>query len=142
MTDLFEVMRQSGSIYSSSLYRGSEIILGGSTDIHYGSGYKSPDFRIYKLRDGIRDTMCDDNTTPTILFEVAYTQPSRSISQEAAHHICLMGGEILLVVVINIEHKVKMNPRELKTANGTYTTEGAHSAVPLMHASIMHQRHS
>jgi hypothetical protein len=127
MTDLFEVMRQSGSTYPSGLYRGSEIILGGSADIHYSSGYKSPDFSIYELRDGIGYTMCDDNTTPTIVFEVAYTQPSRSVSQEAARHICLTGGEILLVVVVNIEHKVNTNPRELMTVTWSYWEEDVDS---------------
>jgi hypothetical protein len=105
MTDPFDVMKQSGTGYSREPYRGSSIIMGGSADVKFPGGHKSPDFSLYEVKDGDGYAIGDDNTTPTIVFEVAYTQPTRSVVLEAARHICLTGGEVLLVVAIDLIHK-------------------------------------
>lgn len=123
MTDLFYLMKQSGTGYSTESYRGSRIVLGGSADIHYTSGYKSPDFSLYEVKDGGGDTIDDDNTTPTIVFEIAYTQTTRSVVLEAARHICLTGGEVLLVIAIDIVHKTNTNPRELESVTWSHWEE-------------------
>lgn len=123
MTDLFYLMKQSGTGYSAGSYRGSRIVLGGSADIHYTSGYKSPDFSLYEVKDGGGDTIDDDTTTPTIVFEIAYTQTTRSVVLEATRHICLTGGEVLLVIAIDIVHKKNMKPRELESVTWSHWEE-------------------
>ena len=123
MTDLFYIIKQSGTGYSTEPCHGSRIILGGSANIHYTSGYKSPDFSLYEVNDGAGDTIHDDNTTPTIVFEVAYTQATRSVVLQAARHICLTGGEVLLVVVIDLVHKAGSNPRELESVTWSHWEE-------------------
>jgi len=69
MSDLFDVMKQSGTGYSREAYRGGRIILGGSADmLHHNGGHKSPDYSLYEVRDGKGAANDDDNTTPTIVF--------------------------------------------------------------------------
>jgi hypothetical protein len=88
-----------------STYHDSTIVPGGSGDIHYniGTGFKSPDASLYEVKPG--DANAVDNSTPTIVFEVAYTQSSRKLAIEAARHICLSFGRVLLVVAIDITHR-------------------------------------
>jgi len=132
MSDLFDVMKQSGTGYSREPYRGSRIILGGSADVlHHGGGHKSLDYSLYVVRDGKGAANDDDNTTPTIVFEVAYTQTSRNLAEEAARHICLTMGRVLLVVAINIIHKLNTSPRELESVTWSHWEEdvGGYSVV-------------
>ena len=41
------------------------------------------------------------------VFEVAYTQPSCKVELEAARQICLMRGQVQLVIAIDIVHRAK-----------------------------------
>jgi hypothetical protein len=121
MSNLFHVMAKSGTGYPER-YGSSTIIEGGSADIHHHSGYKSPDFSLYEVNDNNPSKILD-STTPTIVFEVAYTQPTRSVVLEAARHICLTRGEVQLVVAIDIVHKANTKPRELKSVTWSHWEE-------------------
>jgi hypothetical protein len=122
MTGLFDVMNQSGTGYSRVPYHGSRIVIGGSADIHHSTGYKSPDFSLYEVNDD-NPLKILDNTTPTIVFEVAYTQPTRSVVLEAARHICLTRGQVQLVVAIDIIHEANTKPRKLKSVTWSHWEE-------------------
>ena len=52
------------------------------------SGYRSPDFSLYELKDSEGPSGDLDSATPTIVFEFGYSQPSRSLATEAARRIC------------------------------------------------------
>jgi hypothetical protein len=65
------------------------------------------------------------------VFEVAYTQSTRDVSLEAARHICLTGGDVLLVVVINIGHERGSNPRELKSVTWSHWEEDVDGYGPI-----------
>jgi hypothetical protein len=60
----------------------------------------------------------DDNSTPTVVWEVTYYgETSTKLALDAAHHICLTRGRVLLVVTVDIVHednKDKNMPRKLK----------------------------
>jgi hypothetical protein len=45
-----------------------------------------------------------DNTTPTVVWEVAYSETERKLALDAARHICLSLGLVQLVVAVKIEH--------------------------------------
>lgn len=121
MGSLFILMAKSGTGYPE-LYGGSRIVEGGCADIHYNSGYKSPDFSLYEVKDGgVSDDQ--DSSTPTIVFEVAYSQSTRSVVREAARHICLTRGEVRLVVAIDIVHKKEIRPRELESVTWSHWEE-------------------
>jgi hypothetical protein len=114
-------MAKSGTGYPE-LYSGSRIVEGGCADVHYNSGYKSPDFSLYEVRDGgVSDDQ--DSSTPTIVFEVAYSQSTRSLVREAARHICLTRGQVQLVVTIDIVHKRGTSPRELESVTWSHWEE-------------------
>jgi hypothetical protein len=115
-------MNQSGTGYSRVPYHGSRIVIGGSADIHHSTGYKSPDFSLYEVNDDNPSKILD-NTTPTIVFEVAYTQPTRSVVLEAARHICLTRGQVQLVVAIDIIHEANTKPRKLKSVTWSHWEE-------------------
>ena len=118
---LFHLMAKSGTGYPE-LYGGSRIVEGGSADIHYNSGYKSPDFSLYEVKNGgVSDDQ--DSSTPTIVFEVAYSQSTRSVVREAARHICLTRGEVRLVVAIGIVHKKDIRLRELESVTWSHWEE-------------------
>jgi len=57
------------------------------------------------------------------VFEVAYTQPTRSVVLEAARHICLTRGQVQLVVAIDIVHKANTKPRELESVTWSHWEE-------------------
>jgi hypothetical protein len=131
MSDLFHVMARSGTGYPEC-YGNSTIIEGGSADIHYCSGgYKTPDFSLYEVKDGEGVVNDDDNTTPTIVFEISYTQTSRNLAKEAARHICLTMGWVLLVVAIDIIHERNTRPRKLHSVTWSHWEEDvrAHGVV-------------
>jgi hypothetical protein len=120
---LFHLMAKSGTGYPE-LYGRSRIVEGGSADIHYNSGYKSPDFSLYEVKDGGGGVSDDqDSSTPTVVFEVAYTQHTRNVALEAARHICLTRGEVRLVVAIDIVHKRGVRPRELESVTWSHWEE-------------------
>ena len=123
MSDLFHVMARSGTGYPER-YGSSTIIKGGSADIHYRSGgYKTPDFSLYEVKDGEGVVNDDDNTTPTVAYEVAYTQTSCNLVEEAARHICLTMGRVLLVVAIDIIHEWNTHPRKLHSMTWSHWKE-------------------
>jgi hypothetical protein len=82
--------------------------------------HKSPDYSLYEVKDGNGTANDDNNTTLTM---VAYTQTSCNLAEEAAQHICLMMGRVLLVVAIDIIHKPNMNPRELESVTWSHWEE-------------------
>ncbi|KIM85872.1 hypothetical protein PILCRDRAFT_4992 [Piloderma croceum F 1598] len=112
------LMDKSGSGYPE-LYGRSRIVVGGCADIHYNSGHKSPDFSLYEVKDG-GVSNDQDSSTPTVVFEVAYSQTTRSVVQEAARHICLTRGEVQLVVAIDIAHKTGTRRRELESVTWSH----------------------
>jgi len=57
------------------------------------------DFSLYEVRDGDGVAIDDDNTTPTITFEVAHTQPTRNTRG------------VLLVVAVDLVHNSESNPK-------------------------------
>jgi len=121
MSNLFHVIAKSGTGYPER-YGSSTIIESGSADIHHDSGYKSPDLSLYEVNDNNPSKILD-STTPTIVFEVVYPQPTRSVVLEAARHIYLTQGEVQLVVAIDIVHKANTNPRELKSVTWSHWEE-------------------
>jgi hypothetical protein len=121
MGSLFILMAQSGTGYPE-LYGGSRIVIGGCADIHYNSGYKSPDFSLYEVKDGgVSDDQ--DSSTPTIAFEVTYSQSTRSVVEEAARHIFLTRGQVQLVVAIDIVHEKETRPRKLESVTWSHWEE-------------------
>lgn len=135
MTELLIGVARSDTCYPKH-YGSSTVFHGGSTDIHYyGGGYKSPNSSLYesKAGEGLSDDDEDaalDATTPTIVFEVAY-KTSRNLAIEAARHICLTMGRVLLVVAINIIHEPNTHPRKIKSVTWSHWEEdiGARGVV-------------
>ena len=132
MGSLFTLMARSGAGYPE-LYGRSRIIEGGCADIYYNSGFKSPDFSLYEVKDGGGVSDDQDNSTPTVVFEVAYSQDTRSVVEEAARHICLTRGEVQLVVAIDIVHKTGTKPRELESVTWSHWEEDVLSCDVVEH---------
>lgn len=131
MVNLFDIMKASGTGYPER-YGKSSIVMGGSADVKLQQGFKSPDFSLYEVNEGDQNpSEIDDITTPTVVFEVAYTQSTRDVSLEAARHICLTGGDVLLVVVIDIEHERGSDPRELKSVTWSHWEEDLNGYGPI-----------
>ncbi|KAH9060368.1 hypothetical protein EDB83DRAFT_2552254 [Lactarius deliciosus] len=115
--------------YQDCYGRSSTVLIGGSTDINYlnGNGCKSPDFSLYELkgrRDGARSiTDSADSGIPTIVFEATYGQSTRCLASEAARHICLTMGQVLLVVAIDITHEPNTRPKKLQSVTWSHWEE-------------------
>jgi hypothetical protein len=125
--NLFEILHASGTTYPPK-YGASSIMMGGSADVQFRRGVKSPDFSLYDVKEGNPDSSeVYENAVPTIVFEVAYTQSARSVSFEAGRHICLTGGDVLLVVVIEVNHKRGSRPRQLETVTWSHWEEDVDS---------------
>ena len=103
--NIIKILHASGTAYPQK-YVSSSIMMGGSVDVQFRQGDESPDFSLYDVKEWNPDS-CEvyENDVPTIEFEVAYTQSARDVSFEAGRHICLTGGDILLIVVIDVKHK-------------------------------------
>ena len=125
VSELFHVMSKASTGYPER-YRRSSVAMGGSANIHNSGGYKSPDFSLYKIDEDNRSEILD-RTSPMIVFEVAYTQPSRKVELEAAHHICLTRGQVQLVIAIYIVHRAKTKPRELVSVTWSHWEEDVRS---------------
>jgi hypothetical protein len=131
MVNLFDIMKGSGTGYPER-YGKSSIVMGGSADVKLRQGFKSPDFSLYEMNEGNQNSSeIDDITTPTVVFEVAYTQSTHDVSLEAARHICLTGGDVLLVVVIDIGHERGSDPRELKSVTWSHWEEDLDGYGPI-----------
>jgi hypothetical protein len=121
--NIFEILHASGTAYPQK-YVASSIMMGGSADVQFRRGVKSPDFSLYDVKEGNPDSSeVYENDVPTIVFEVAYTQSTRDVSFEAGRHICLTGGDILLVVVIDVKHKRGSKPRKLEAVTWSHWEE-------------------
>lgn len=72
-----------------------------------------------------------DNSIPTIVFEVTYGQSTRYLALEAARHIRLMMGQILLVVAIDITHEPNTRPKKLQSVTWSHWEEDvkAHAVI-------------
>lgn len=81
------------------------LVNGASSDIPLLIGTKSPDFSLY---DDSTNHPFDGNTVaevyPTIVFEVAYSQNLRKVSEAAARVIGGSFGAVKLVVVIKLQY--------------------------------------
>jgi hypothetical protein len=87
MDDIFDTLNMS---YPRS-YGSRVITKGGCTDIKFPNGAcKSLDFSLYEHHGVPRIT----DSTPTIVFEVSYSQSTQSLAIEAARHVCLTLGQI------------------------------------------------
>lgn len=110
VTDIFALLSQNGGGYPLQPRGGSTIITGGTSDVRLKNGIKSPDFSLYEKRD-VSPTSSHElhhlNSYPTIAWEVAYSEPEKKLSLDAARMICLSHGLIQLVVTINITHTKK-----------------------------------
>lgn len=116
LVDLFETMSVNGNSYPRASYNGSTILAGGTADVHFANGIKAPDYSLYENREDLgRAIDQDDNTLPTILWEVAYSQGERKLALDAGRVICLTQGGVQLVVVINITHKKDSSPKSLQS---------------------------
>lgn len=119
---------------SAEIFRhDSPVVLGGSSTVRFlGGQSKTPDHSICER--GRRGATADiDTSTPTIVFEVAYTQTSQSLAIESARHICLTMGQVLLVVAIDIVHEPRgrTEPRVLRSVTWSHWEEdiSAHRKV-------------
>ncbi|KAH8997671.1 hypothetical protein EDB86DRAFT_2914280 [Lactarius hatsudake] len=122
--------------YQDCYGRSSTAVVGGSTDIHYlnGNGCKSPDFSLYELkdcRDGARSPDSAGSGIPTIVFEAIYGQSTRCLASEAARHICLTMGQVLLVIAIDITHEPNTRPKKLQSVTWSHWEEDieAHAVI-------------
>ena len=125
VSELFNIMSKAGTGYPER-YRRSSVAMGSSANIHNSGGYKSPDFSLYEIDEDNRSEILD-RTSPMIVFEVAYTQPSRKVELEAARHICLTRGQVQLVIAVDIVHRAKTKPRELVSVTWSHWEEDVHS---------------
>lgn len=104
---------------------GSAHALAGNTTVRFIDGQcRTPDHSIREFRpDG--DTGDIDTSTPTIVFEVAYSQSSFDLAKEAARHICLTRGQVLLVIAIDIVHEPRLHgaPRVLRSVRWSHWEE-------------------
>ncbi|KAH8985703.1 hypothetical protein EDB92DRAFT_1345699 [Lactarius akahatsu] len=130
--NLLRIAAISDTHYQDCYGHSSTVVVGGSTDIHYrhGNGYKSPDFGLYELksRGDSRSSSDDmDNSTPTIVFEVTYGQSTRCLALEAARHICLTMGQILLVIAIDITHEPNTRPKKLQSVTWSHWEQDVHA---------------
>jgi hypothetical protein len=121
--NIIKILHASGTAYPQK-YVSSSIMMGGSVDVQFRQGDESPDFSLYDVKEWNPDS-CEvyENDVPTIEFEVAYTQSARDVSFEAGRHICLTGGDILLIVVIDVKHKWGSKPRKLEAVTWSHWEE-------------------
>lgn len=115
-------MSNSGTSYPR-VYGTSKITDGGSMGIPlYGGTSKTPDHSMYNILAGREYSDVQDSCIPTIVFEVAYTQSSRDLAENAARHICLTLGQVLLVVAIDII-RTKDEPKRLFSVTWSHWEE-------------------
>ena len=103
ISDVFDELRAQGLSYDREFICDS-----GTADVHLTDGCKSPDYSLYNTvafqnsespRDSARRT-----SSPTVVWEVAYSESSRKLARDAARLICGSQGEVLLAIALNIEH--------------------------------------
>jgi hypothetical protein len=72
----------------------------------------------------------DDNTAPTIVFEVAYTQTSRNLATRGSTTHLPHHGAGVLVLVIDIIHERNTCPRKLHSVTWSHWEDvGAYGVV-------------
>ncbi|KAH7908217.1 hypothetical protein BJ138DRAFT_1158176 [Hygrophoropsis aurantiaca] len=109
---------------------------GGSTDIALVDGKTQPDLSIYPPVDHSTDssspailTRALRNGTPTVIFEVGYSQKSASLNHTLVHAIGGSVGAVRLAIGIKISHS-KTHTKE-KSTRATVTAWSFSSAQPL-----------
>jgi hypothetical protein len=100
ISGLFTELQTGGKWHPQSSYNGSYIYEGGSADIKLADGVKSPDYSLYESSD--KGAQARMESFPTIVWEVAYSENSRKLAQDAARHICGSQGEILLAIAVDV----------------------------------------
>lgn len=106
MADIFYILRSD----LPTKYQNSRITQCGTADVALTSGHKSPDFSLYEVKDtdrGKRGADRVNNTTPTVVWEVGYSEGAKKLGLDAARHICLTRGLVQLVITIDISHEGK-----------------------------------
>jgi len=118
MSDVFHLLACAGRSYPTTKYQGSKITQCGTADVKLTCGHKAPDFSLYELKDTAEsEADKDDNSTPTVVWEVGYSENVKKLALDAARHICLTRGRVLLVITIDIIHednRVNGGSRRLK----------------------------
>jgi hypothetical protein len=93
--------------------------VGGSADVKLADGVKSPDFSLYENE---RTSGLEMQSSPTVVWEVAYTEDDRKLARDCARHICGSRGEVLLAIAVDIQHLSPQpgKPRQLESVTCSF----------------------